>query len=87
MTQPSDDWYRPEIPRKELKELMTRVDSKGLIDFGIWAMCLVSSRYLAYALVGSYWAIPAFLLYGTIYSSCDARWHECAPGLPSGRAG
>ena len=80
--QQSDDWYRPAVPRKELKELTIRSDSKGLIDFGIWGVCLVSSGYLAYASVGSHWVIPAFFLYGTIYSSCDARWHECAHGTP-----
>ena len=34
MIQPSDDWYRPDIPRKELKELMRRDNVKGLVDFG-----------------------------------------------------
>jgi fatty acid desaturase len=82
MIQPSDDWYRPEIPRKELKELMRRDDAKGLIDFGIWGLCLTASGYAAYLSVGSHWVIPAFFLYGTIYSSCDARWHECAHGTP-----
>ena len=32
----SDDWYRPDVPRKELKELMKRDDAKALVDFGIW---------------------------------------------------
>jgi len=82
MIQPSDDWYRPDIPRKELKELMRRDDAKGLIDFGIWGLCLAASGYAAYLSVGSHWAIPAFFLYGTIYSSCDARWHECTHGTP-----
>jgi fatty acid desaturase len=82
MTQPVDDWYRPEIPRKELKALMARGDGKGLANFGLWLACLAASGYLAYAAVGSVWAIPAFFLYGTIYSSCDARWHECAHGTP-----
>ncbi len=81
-TQPLDDWYRPEIPRKELKLLMTRGDWKGFANFGLWLACLAGSGFLAYAAVGSYWALPAFFLYGTIYSSCDARWHECAHGTP-----
>lgn len=79
---PIDDWYRPDIPRKDLKELMTRGDAKGLVDFGIWGVCLCVAGYAAYASRGSYWVIPAFFLYGTIYSSCDARWHECAHGTP-----
>jgi fatty acid desaturase len=80
MTQ--DDWYRPDIPRKELKALMARGDAKGLIDFGIWGLCLAVSGYAAYSSVGSYRVIPAFFVYGTIYSSCDARWHECTHGTP-----
>jgi fatty acid desaturase len=77
-----DDWYRPDIPRKELKALMARGNAKGLIDFGIWGACLALSGYAAYRSVGTAWVLPAFLLYGTIYSSCDARWHECAHGTP-----
>jgi fatty acid desaturase len=77
-----DDWYRPTIPRKELKELTQRSDAKGLVDFAIWGVCLGASGYLAYLALGTLWVIPAFLLYGTIYSSCDARWHECAHGTP-----
>jgi fatty acid desaturase len=82
MAQALDDWYRPEISRKELKVLMTRGDSKGFANFGLWLACLVASGYLAYKAVGSHWVISAFFLYGTIYSSCDARWHECAHGTP-----
>jgi fatty acid desaturase len=78
----SDDWYRPDVPRKELKELMKRDDAKALVDFGIWGLCLAVSGYAAYRAVGSYWVIPAFFVYGTIYSSCDARWHECTHGTP-----
>jgi len=77
-----DGWYRPEIPRKELKVLMARGNLEGLFSFGMWAVCLGLSGYAAYRSVGSYWVIPAFFLYGTIYSSCDARWHECAHGTP-----
>lgn len=77
-----DDWYRPDIPRKELKALMARNDTRALFDFGLWTICLALSGYAAYRSVGTYWVVPAFFLYGTIYSSCDARWHECAHGTP-----
>ena len=46
MTQPVDDWYRPEIPRKELKALKARGDGKGLANFGLWLACLAGSGYL-----------------------------------------
>jgi fatty acid desaturase len=81
-SRPVDDWYRPEIPRKDLKELMARGDAKGLVDFGMWGLCLLVAGFGAYRSLGTPWAVPAFLLYGTIYSSCDARWHECAHGTP-----
>jgi fatty acid desaturase len=77
-----DGWYRPDIPRKELKVLMARGNLEGLLSFGMWGVCLGLSGYAAYRYAGSYWVIPAFFLYGTIYSSCDARWHECAHGTP-----
>jgi len=77
-----DDWYRPEIPRKELKAFTARDDTHALIDFGLWGACLALSGYAAYRSVGTHWVLPAFFLYGTIYSSCDARWHECAHGTP-----
>jgi fatty acid desaturase len=77
-----DGWYRPDIPRKELKVLMARGNLEGLLSFGMWGVCLGLSGYAAYRSVGSYWVIPAFFLYGIIYSSCDARWHECAHGTP-----
>ena len=55
-----DDWYRPNISRKELKALMARGDARGLINFGIWGICLALSGYAAYKSVGSAWVIPAF---------------------------
>jgi fatty acid desaturase len=77
-----DDWYRPEIPRKELKAFTARDDTHALIDFGLWTACLALSGYAAFRSVGTHWVLPVFFLYGTIYSSCDARWHECAHGTP-----
>lgn len=77
-----DGWYRPDIPRKQLKVLMTRCNFEGLLSFGMWGVCLGLTGYAAYRSAGNYWVIPAFFLYGTIYSSCDARWHECAHGTP-----
>ncbi len=62
--------------------LMARSDTRAILDFGLWATCLALSGYAACRSVATYWALPAFFLYGTIYSSCDARWHECAHGTP-----
>ena len=75
-------WWSPEISRKELKALMTRTDSAALAHFGLWFLLLAISAPLAWISWGTWWAIPAFLIYGTIYSSSDARWHECGHGTP-----
>jgi MocE subfamily Rieske [2Fe-2S] domain protein len=75
-------WWHPTIPRQELKALMQRSDGPALWHFGIWIVLLIVSGYAAALSWGTWWAIPAFLIYGTIYSSSDARWHECGHGTP-----
>src|SRR5574341_1323258 len=75
-------WWHPNIPRKELKTLMQRSDGLALLHFGLWFVLLIVSGYAAVLSWGTWWAIPAFLIYGTIYSSSDARWHECGHGTP-----
>ncbi len=75
-------WWSPTIDRKELKAIMTRTDGEGLAHFGLWFLLLAISAPLAWMSWGTWWAIPAFLIYGTIYSSSDARWHECGHGTP-----
>jgi len=73
-------WFTCNIPRTQLKELMRRSDGPALQNFSIWIALLLLSGYVAFRSYGTWWAIPAFLLYGTIYSSSDARWHECQHG-------
>ncbi|MGF6776260.1 fatty acid desaturase [Paraburkholderia sp. GAS334] len=75
-------WYQPAIPRAVLKELMKRSDIEGWRNFGLWLVLLVASGALAAMTWGTWWAVPAFFVYGTIYSSSDARWHELAHGTP-----
>jgi fatty acid desaturase len=88
LTDPSIDeriheqWYQPRIPRAVLKELMKRSDAEGLRNFVPWLLLLVASGWVAALCWGTWWAVPAFLVYGTIYSSSDARWHELAHGTP-----
>ena len=79
-TRVEDEWYSPNIPRRELKALMQRSDLAGLMNFGPWLVLLLASGGVAYVAWGSWWAIPAFLVYGTLYTSSDAHWHECAHG-------
>ena len=66
-------WWSPDIPRKELKALMKRSDGPALSHFGLWIVLLIASGYLAAWSWGTWWAIPAFFIFGTIYSAADAR--------------
>jgi fatty acid desaturase len=75
-------WYSCPIDRKTLKQLMKRSDTKGLADFGLWIALLFFAGYLAFRSWGTWWAVPAFLLFGTIYSSSEARAHELGHGTP-----
>ncbi len=75
-------WWHPVISRQELKALMERTDGPALRHFGLWIGLLIVSIYAAIQSWGTWWAIPAFFIYGTIYSSSDARWHECGHGTP-----
>lgn len=77
-----EKWWAPDIPRAQLKALMQREDAPAIRHFVLWFVLLGVSAYAAIQAWGTWWAIPAFLIYGTIYSSADARWHECGHGTP-----
>ncbi len=72
------DWYKPNIDRETMKALMARSNGIAARDTVIWLLLLVCSGVLAYLSWGTWWAIPAFAVYGVLYGSAsDARWHEC----------
>jgi fatty acid desaturase len=80
--QAAQKWYRPPIDRDTLNSLMKRNNHKALVSYGLWFALLAATGYLAVSLYGSTWAIPAFLLYGTIFATANARWHESLHGTP-----
>ena len=43
-----DDWYKPQLDKKKLKELSRRSDLPGLIHFFFYFLFLFISGYLAY---------------------------------------
>ncbi|SEO87958.1 fatty acid desaturase family protein [Paenibacillus sp. OV219] len=77
----SAQWHATPIPRAKMKELMKRKDGPAIRDTLIWFGGLIVLGYIAYLSWGTWWAIPAFFLYGTLYASPgDSRWHECGHG-------
>ncbi|MBO9608994.1 MAG: fatty acid desaturase family protein [Paenibacillaceae bacterium] len=75
------DWYMSPIPRAKMKELMKRRNGPAIRDTIIWFGGLAILGYLAFLSWGTWWAIPAFLAYGILYSTPgDSRWHECGHG-------
>jgi len=73
-------WWTPGLDRKTLKELTRREDARPIANYGLWLILLAASGYVAFLTWGSWWAVPAFLVYGTIYSSCDPRSHDLGHG-------
>lgn len=74
-------WYATPIPRQRLKELMKRKDGPAIRDTILWLALMAGTGTLAYISWGTWWAIPAFAVYGIIYSATgDSRWHECGHG-------
>lgn len=79
----SADWYKCPIPRKRLKELMVRRNGPALRDIILYLAAMIVTGYIAYLSWGTWWAIPAFALYGTVYFvGSVSKWHEYSHGTP-----
>ena len=74
-------WYRPPIDPVRLQALMVRRNGRAAVHVVLWLALLIASGVLAYRSLGSWWAIPAFAVYGALYGgSSDSRWHEAGHG-------
>lgn len=75
------EWYRPPIDPDRLRELMTRRNGPAVRDTALWLCLLVATGVLAYLALGTWWALPAFAVYGALYGgAADPRWHENGHG-------
>ena len=75
------DWYHSDIPRKEMKALMKRVDQPAIRDTLLLFGAMILFAGLGIALWPSWWSAPFWLAYGVLYGSAmDSRWHECGHG-------
>jgi fatty acid desaturase len=77
----SAEWYHTDVPRAKMKELMQRSDGPAIRDTLLWLFLLAASLAGGVYFWGSWWCVPFFFVYGTLYGSgSDARWHEMGHG-------
>jgi fatty acid desaturase len=77
----SAEWYHSDVARKDIKELMKRVDGPAIRDTIIWLGLMLVFAATAIYVWPSWWAIVPLLAYGVLYGSAtDSRWHECGHG-------
>ena len=69
-------WFKPKIDRDLLLELKQRKDMPGWINTISYFSLLIVSGYIAFLSWNTWWAVPCFFVYGTVYSFSNARWHE-----------
>ena len=74
-------WYRTDVSRKRMKELMRRRNAPAIRDTLLWVGLLALFGGLGVYLWFSVWSLLCFAVYGVLYGSAsDARWHECGHG-------
>ncbi|MEX1057243.1 MAG: fatty acid desaturase, partial [Natronospirillum sp.] len=78
----SAEWHQCAIDRKALKQLMKRRDAPAIKQLGLWLALLIGTGVIAFLTWGTWWAVPAFFLYGMVYSTSDHVIHEMWHGTP-----
>ncbi len=69
-------WWQPNIEKNTFKRLIKRNDSKAWFHTILYFSSLLLSGVIACLSWNTWYAIPAFFIYGTIYACSNARWHE-----------
>jgi fatty acid desaturase len=74
-------WYRTPVERKRLKQLMQRSDGPAIRHTLLWLGLIVAFGIAGVLTWRSWWSIPIFFVYGTLWGSGgDARCHEAGHG-------
>ena len=60
------EWYKTDIPRARMKELMQRSDSAATRDTIIWIGAMLVTGALGVYFWGTVWCIPFFIIYGVL---------------------
>lgn len=74
-------WWQPSIEPGVLAALTVRTDARAAADVLGWLILLVASAVGVVLAWGTWWVVPAMVVYGALYAgAADARWHECGHG-------
>ena len=73
----SNDWFKPIIDKKVLKNLSKRSDYEGWKHILTFFSCLFVLGVASVASWGTIWFIPIYIFYCTLWGGADAIWHEC----------
>ena len=65
------------ISRRELKRLMKRSNTPGLVHFAAFLLVAACTGFLVWLSMGSWWLIPAMLLHGIVLVHHFSLQHEC----------
>ena len=72
-----NDWFKPKIDRKVLKDLLVRSDYEGWKHVTIYFTTFLILCSLCFYSWGSWWFVIFYLIYCTWWGGADAIWHEC----------
>jgi len=73
----SNEWFRPIIDKKELKNLTKRNDFAGWRHIIIYFFALFSLGLFCTYFWGTWWFVIFYIAYCTLWGGADAIWHEC----------
>ena len=77
----SADWYKCDVSRAQMKELMRRSDFPAFWHLLLWLGLIALFGVLTFLSWGTWWVIlPAFAYCTILTGSSDPRWHECGHG-------
>jgi Na+-transporting NADH:ubiquinone oxidoreductase subunit F len=75
------DWYQCAVPRQTMRELLARRDGPAIRDTILWFALILGFGLSVYALRGTWWVVPTYLIYCVLYgTTSDSRWHESGHG-------
>ena len=72
-----NEWFKPVVDKKIIKELAKRSDLAGWRHMTIYIISLFVLGLLCAFSWGTWWFILYYLAYCTLWGGADAIWHEC----------